>query len=496
MRVMYKIASTIAFLLLISSMTNQVIALELLGGGGSAADKLLLDWSNAKLGSKTKSIRFTNTILSNDLTMLQNDKVDFAIIDNPINEAELARMSLVQIPFALSGISVVVNLKNTMESTLRLDSSTLGKIFSGEITKWDDPAIIALNPRLDLQNQTITIVHSDESSSDYSAFNNYIGNINDKWKAGDLSAQKRVWPANSIDADGFTARISSIKKTSYSISYLPMQYMPQPSLSAVHLMNRDGSYTGLSDTGIIASAASANVEDGQSASLSLINKNGRTSWPISNFSFIVINKNKLRDEKTTQLFNVILYGLKFAAIKPMEHNYVALPDQISKSVIAKIETIMSESSKGAPTRAAPVKSAQENAQEAIANKKRSDEEALRLRNDPAAMAQEANRRIEEKNRAARLLADEIAREQAIKEAKAAKRAADEAIKAANLAKAQADQLAEKNRLIAQAEKDKADKEKAEKERIANEKAEKERAIQLRNQKDEDPLEAYRRSMSK
>ena len=477
-------------------MPNQVFALELVAGGGSAADKLLLDWSNAKLGSKTKSIKFTNAILSNDLTMLQNEKLDFAIIDSPLNEAELARMNLVQIPFALSGISVVVNLKNTMEGTLRLDSSTLGKIFSGEITKWDDPAIIALNPKHDLKNQTITIIHSDESSSDYSTFNNYIGNINDKWKAGDLSGQKRAWPANSIDADGFTARISSIKKTPYSISYLPMQYMPQPSLSAVHLMNRDGSFTGLSDTGIVASASLANVEDGQSASLSLINKNGKISWPISNFSFIVINKNKLRDEKTTQLLNVILYGLKYAAIKPTEHNYVALPDQISKPVMAKIEALISESSKGATTKTATAKSAQENAQEAIANKKRSDEEALRLRNDPNAIAQEASRRVEEKNRTARLLADEIARDQAIKEAKAAKHAAEEAIKAANAAKLQADQLAEKNRLIAKAEKDKADKEKAEKERIAHEAAEKERAIQLRNQKDEDPLEAYRRSMSK
>lgn len=492
---MYRIASTLTFLLVISSTQNHVLAVEILGGGGSTADKLLLDWSNAKLGNQTKSIKFTNTILSNDLTMLQNNKIDFAIINSPLNEAELAKMNLVQIPFVLSGVSIVVNLKNTMEGTLRLDSITLGKIFSGEITKWDDPSIIALNPRHDLQNQTITIIHSSESSPDYSAFNNYIGNINEKWKAGDLSGQKRVWPANAIDSDGYTARISNIKKTPYSISYLPMQYMPQPTLSAIHLTNKDGNFTGLSDTGIIASASSANVADGQSASLSLINKNGKASWPISNFSFIVVSKNKIGDEKTTQLLNIITYGLKYAAIKPLEHNYVALPDQIAKPIIAKIEAIMSDSSKGAKTSAAPVKSAQDIAQEAIANKKRSDEEALRLRNDPTAAAQEANRKIEEKNRAAKLLADEIAHDQAIKEAKAAKRAADEAIKAAIIAKEQADQLAEKNRLIAKAEKDKADKEKAEKERIAAEKAEKERAIQLRNQKDEDPLEAYRRSTS-
>ena len=59
---------------------------------------------------------------------------------------------------------------------------------------------------------------------------------------------------------------------------------------------------------------------------------------------------------------------------------------------------------------------------------------------------------------------------------------------------EAEALAEKNRLIAKAEKDKADKEKAEKERIEKEQADREKAIQIRNQKDEDPLEAYRRSL--
>jgi phosphate transport system substrate-binding protein len=487
---MYKIAFTIAFILFASISSYQVFAVEILGGGGNAADKLILDWSTAKFGSRTKSVKFSNSINSNDVSMLQNGKIDFAILDTPFNEAELARMNLLQIPFALNGISIVVNVKNTMEGTLRLDSQTLGKIFSGEITKWDDPAIAALNPKHDLPSSTITIIHSGNSSTDYSVLNSYIGDINEIWKSGEVSGQKRTWPANSIYAEGITARIASIKKTPYSISYLPMQYMPQPSLSAIHIQNRDGSFLGLSDTGIIASASTANVDDGQAATLSLINKNGRASWPLSTFTFIVVNKNKVKDEKIVQLLNTVQYGLKYAAIKPTEHNFVALPDQISKSVIAKIDTLLSGSNKGTTE-----KSAQDGAKEAIAIKQINDAELQHQRIDPNSVAQEANRRIEEKNRSAKLLADEAARDQAIKEAKAAKHAADEAIKAANAAKIQAEQLAEKNRLIAKAEKEKADKEKAEKERIAKEQAEKEKAIRLRNQKDEDPLEAYRRSIS-
>lgn len=491
MKVMCKIVSAVTFLWIASIFSFQVFAVEILSGGGNAAEKLILDWASAKTGSKANSIKFSPSINSNDLSMLQGGRIDFAILDTSLSEADLARMNLLQFPFALNGISIVVNLQNTMAGTLKLDSQTLGKIFLGEITNWDDPAIVALNPKHDLANKPIKVIHSGELSSDYPVINQYLGSINEKWKAGEANGKKREWPANSVNADGFAARISAIKNTAYSIGYLPMQYMPQPTLAAVHIKNLDGNFIGLSDTSIIATATNVNIDSGQAASLALVNKRGSGSWPISTFSFIVVSRDRVKDESVSQLLSVISNGLKSGSLKPTVHSYVALPDQISKSVIAKIEALTA----GATTsgKSATAKAAQE-AQE-LANRRKLEEELNRQRADAkTSAAQDEKSRVDERGRIAKQLADEQAREQAIKEAKAAKQAAEEAIKAANAAKLQAEQLAEKNRLIAKAEKDRADKEKAEKERAEQEKAEKEKAIQLRNQKDEDPLEAYRRSV--
>lgn len=494
---MHKIVSAVTFSLLTSIMSFPVFAAEVLGGGGSAAEKLILDWANAKPGNKANTITFSSSITSNDLFMLKNGKIDFAILDTPLNEADLGKMNLLQVPFALNGISIVVNIPNTMAGTLKLDSQTLGKIFSGEISNWDDSAITALNPKHDLPNKHIAVIHSGEFSPDYAVINSYIGNINEKWKTGELNGKKREWPANSIYADGFSTRISNIKNTPYSIGYLPMQYMPQPSLSSVQIKNRDGNFVGLSDTGIVASASSVDFEEGQSASLSLINKNGNASWPISTFSFIVVNKDRVKEDKIVYLLSVISHGLKFASLKSTVYNYVAIPDQLSKPIIAKIDNISAGSNSGIAGKSSPAKSSQTAAQEALASKQRNDEELQRQRSNSSTPAQEESRKAEEKIRASKLLADDQAREQAIKEAKeakAAKVAAEKAVEAANAAKIEAEKLAEKNRLLAKAEKDKADKERAEKERAEKEQAEKERAIQLRNQKDEDPLEAYRRTV--
>lgn len=490
MKVVYKIASAAIFSLITSVFSLQVLAVDILGGGGNPADKLIMDWSAAKSGNRANTVKFSASISSNDLTMLKNGKIDFAILDNPLSDAELGKMNLLQFPFALNGISIVVNLQNNMAGTLRLDSATLGKIFSGEITNWDDPAITALNSKHELPNKPIIIIHSGETSTDYAVLNDYIGDVNEKWKAGSSAGAKREWPANSIYADRFAARISSIKSTPFSLSYLPMQYMPQHSISAVHIKNREGNFAGLSDTGIVAATSAVNVEDGHAASLAIINKSGKASWPISNFAFVVVNRERVRDEKIVHLLNVISYGLKSGSLKATVHNYVALPEQLSKPVMERIEALTTGSHTGVAGKAG-----QENAQEALANKQRNEDELSRQRTDAQTAAQDERSRAEERNRAAKQqLAEEAARAQAIKEARAAKQAADEAIKAAQAAKLEAEKQAEKSRLIAKAEKEKADRERAEKERAEKEQAEKERAIQLRNQKDEDPLEAYRRSM--
>jgi len=491
MKVMYKVVTAATFSLATLILSTQSYAVETLGGGGNTAEKLLLDWAKAKLGNKTNTVKFSTSIASGDLSMVQNGKIDFAILDAPLSDAELNQMNLLQVPFALSGVSIVVNLPNTMAGALRLDSQTLGKIFSGEISQWDDPAITALNPKHDLPKVPIVIVHSGDNSTDFPVLNSYLGFISEKWRAGELNGKKRGWPANAIFADGFTARIAALKSTPYTIGYLPMQYMQQPVVSAVHLKNRDGNFGGLSDTGIIAATSTVNIEDGHAASLSLINKSGNASWPISSFAFVVVSKDRLKDERVAQLLSVISYGLKSGSLKTTLHNYIAIPDQISKSIMEKIDAINSGANTASATRIAPVKAGNDSAQEVLANKKRSEEELSRQRAD---VTQDENRRAEERSRAAKQQADEIAREQAIKEAKAAKLAAEEAIKAAQAAKLEADKLAEKNRQIAKLEKERADKEKADKDRADKERADKEKAIELRNQKDEDPLEAYRRTV--
>jgi hypothetical protein len=230
-----------------------------------------------------------------------------------------------------------------------------------------------------------------------------------------------------------------------------------------------------------------NVENASADNLTLINKGGSASWPISNFSFILVNKDSVNEEKVVHFLNIISYGLKSGSLKPLLYDYVALPDQASRSIVARIESLTNLGNKkfvGATS--APNEKADDTL-EKLANKKRIDDEAasakrsaspndedtaekkLKQQAEARAAALELSRQNEArkaeelaKTKAAKLQAEAVAREEAIMAAKAAKIAADE--------------------LLAKARKKEAD--------------DKQRELELRDQKDEDPLTAYKRSLGK
>jgi ABC-type phosphate transport system substrate-binding protein len=106
MKVKYKFVSAVTLILAAMILSFQVSAAEIVGGGGNAAEKLILDWATAKPGNRANPVKFSSSIVSNDLAAVQSGKIDFAIVDAPLSEVDLARMKLLQFPFALGGVSI------------------------------------------------------------------------------------------------------------------------------------------------------------------------------------------------------------------------------------------------------------------------------------------------------------------------------------------------------------------------------------------------------
>lgn len=147
----------------------------------------------------------------------------FAGSDSALSDDELAGTfagcatdsKAIDIPVYISPIAVIFNVEGVDE--LNLDSTTLAKIFKGDITTWNDPAIAALNPDAKLPAGNITAVHRSDDSGTTKNFADYLNKT-----APDVWTEKPAdpFPYNTGEgAQGTTGVVDAVKNGSGTIGY-------------------------------------------------------------------------------------------------------------------------------------------------------------------------------------------------------------------------------------------------------------------------------------
>lgn len=123
------------------------------------------------------------------------------------------------VPVYVSPIAVAFNLDgiSTAGKHVNMDAATIAKVFNGEITRWNDPAITEQNPGLDLPNLTITVVHRSDKSGTTLNFVSYLKDVAPSAWPHDLSEN---WP-NEVGqgAKGTSGVVSTIKQANGTIGY-------------------------------------------------------------------------------------------------------------------------------------------------------------------------------------------------------------------------------------------------------------------------------------
>src|SRR5690606_25885015 len=129
-----------------------------------------------------------------------------------------------------------VNVKGIAPGALRLDGRTLGDIFLGQLTRWNDPAIAALNPGLALPDPRITVVHRSDGSGTTFNFASYLSKVKPEWKArvGEGTALRWAVGIGGKGNEGVTAYVNQIKG---SIAYVELSYALQNRMSYASLKN-------------------------------------------------------------------------------------------------------------------------------------------------------------------------------------------------------------------------------------------------------------------
>lgn len=265
--------------------------------------------------------------------------VNFAASDKPMSEAEreLAPGTL-HIPESIGGVVVVYNLPEVPNKGLKLTSDVTAGIFLGEITKWNDPAITAENPGLNLPDKEIVTAHRSDGSGTTFIFTDYLTTISPTWDEQIGKGKSVPWPLG-LAAAGNEGVAAIVKSTEYSIGYVELAYAFQTSMSYASIQNAEKSaYIEPSLDSI--SAASSGVADTLPAAedswvgVSLVNAPGSDSYPIASFTYLLVyddlksvTNNKEQAKAVIHIINwMITDGQEFSS----SLLYVPLADKVTE----------------------------------------------------------------------------------------------------------------------------------------------------------------------
>ncbi|MDR2996605.1 MAG: phosphate ABC transporter substrate-binding protein PstS [Microbacterium sp.] len=269
--------------------------------------------------------------------------VDFAGSDAALKDEELASTfaacapdsKAIDLPVYISPIAIAYNVEGLDE--LKLDAATTAKIFSGKITKWNDPAIAALNDGAKLPAADIVVVHRSDDSGTTQNFSEYLGaNAGDIWGT-DLG---QTFPYQVGDAAKGTSGVAdAAKNAANSITYIDESGIGNTGLKVAQLKVGDAFSTLSADGAAAVVAASPLVEGRADNDLAIAIDRTNTeanAWPLVLVSYVIGCQQYADAEKGKLVSGYFQYIASDAAQKAAAESAGSAP--LSSELAAKVLT--------------------------------------------------------------------------------------------------------------------------------------------------------------
>jgi phosphate transport system substrate-binding protein len=279
---------------------------RLTGAGSSFVSPLVSLWS-ADYASKTGTqIAYSPVGSGAGIAAITARQVDFGATDAPLSPDQFkACNGCVQIPWALSATSIIYNLSG-VPNNLRITGQVLARIYLGQITKWDDPAIKSLNPKVSLPSTSITPVYrSDNSGTSYN-FTDYLSAVSPAWKGKIGIGVNANWPAGQ-GGRGSAGVSGVVSNTQGAIGYVDVAFALKNHLKFMSVRNASGVYATPGLRGINAAAATVKRVP-TTNELHIVNppKGDRLAYPICTFTYVVL---PTKSEKAADLRKFVFYAV-------------------------------------------------------------------------------------------------------------------------------------------------------------------------------------------
>ena len=262
--------------------------------------------------------------------------VDFGASDGPMSDDNLAKApgKLLHIPTVAGADVVAYNLPGN--PVLKLDPDAIAGVFLGQIKKWNDPKIAALNPGIKLPDQDIVVVHRSDGSGTTYIWTDYLSKISSEWKQKVGTNTSVNWPTG-LGGKGNEGVAGQIKQTPGALGYVELIYAVQNKMPYADMKNASGEFMKASLESITAAMATAQIPD--DFRFSMTNAPGKDAYPIAGATWLLVYEQQKDPMKGKRLVEFLKWAMKDGEKMARDLQYAPLPENVQERVLKRVDEI-------------------------------------------------------------------------------------------------------------------------------------------------------------
>ncbi len=308
---------------------TQAGAQEITGAGASFPAPIYSKWASEYNKATGVKVNYQSIGSGGGIKQIDSKTVDFGASDMPQTDEVLKSKGQMQFPTVMGGVVPVINVKGIEPGAMKLTGQVLGDIYLGKITRWNDPAIKALNPSLPLPDAAIAPVNRADGSGTTFIFTNYLSKVNPEWKAkvGEGTAVKWLVGAGGKGNEGVASFVGRLPN---SLGYVEYSYVKQNKLNYAVVQNAAGNFVKPEDDTFKAAAAGADWN--KSFYQILTNQAGKDAWPISGATFILMHLKQDKPANATETLKFFNWAYSNGTKSAADLDYVPMPPAVVASI--------------------------------------------------------------------------------------------------------------------------------------------------------------------
>lgn len=323
--------------LVMMAMAVTAQAADITGAGATFPYPIYAKWAEGYKKATGIGLNYQSIGSSGGIRQINAKTVTFGASDAPVKGEDLDSKGQIQFPAIIGGTVPVVNLDGFRPGELRITGAVLAEIYMGDITKWNDAKIAALNPGKKLPDLPITPVHRADGSGTTFNFTDYLATVSKPWadRVGRGAAVKWL-PTQAMGGKGNEGVAANVNRIRGAIGYVEYAYVKKNNMNYMLLQNRSGRYVAPDDTTFAAAADGADWFSVPGMGLSIVDQKNPAAWPISSASFIIMYRNPVDKQASQEVLKFFDWAFRNGKKDATDLDYVPLPDTLTAQIRERV----------------------------------------------------------------------------------------------------------------------------------------------------------------